>query len=80
MPSARKVNNLEKIIRLASELLDEVQKAAPDETPKTKRTRRSGKDLAAFRKMLKGERKKGVSVAELATRHNISQAYIYQLK
>jgi hypothetical protein len=46
---------------------------------KPKRVRRSGKDLAAFRKMLIAERKKGVPVADLARKHNISSAYIYQL-
>ena len=42
--------------------------------------RRTGKDLLAFRKMLKAERKRGVSVAELAEAHGVSTAYIYQLK
>ena len=44
-----------------------------------KRTRRSGKELAAFRKMLKVERKRGVAVTELAKQHGISTAYIYAL-
>ena len=44
-----------------------------------RRVRRSGKELVAFRKMLIGERKKGVSVATLAKRYRISTAYIYQL-
>ena len=44
------------------------------------RVRRTGKDLLAFRKMLKAERKRGVSVAELAEAHGVSTAYIYQLK
>ena len=45
-----------------------------------KRVRRSGPELAAFRKMLKAERAKGVSVAELAKKHNVSAVYIYTLK
>lgn len=46
---------------------------------KSRRVRRSGKELVAFRKMLIAERKKGVAVAALAKRHRISAAYIYQL-
>jgi hypothetical protein len=44
-----------------------------------KRTRRSGKALVQFRKMLKAERKKGVRVLALARKHGISTAYIYYL-
>jgi hypothetical protein len=50
-----------------------------DAGSKPKRFRRSGKELSAFRKMLRSERKKGVSVATLARRHGVSTAYIYQL-
>jgi hypothetical protein len=46
---------------------------------KSKRGRRSGKQLAQFRKMLKAERKKGIPVAELARKHRVSTAYIYTL-
>jgi DNA-directed RNA polymerase specialized sigma subunit len=46
---------------------------------RSRRVRRSGKELVAFRKMLVAERKKGVSVTTLAKRHGISTAYIYQL-
>jgi len=44
-----------------------------------KRTRRTGKNLIAFRKMLKAERKKGARVEELAEQHGVSTAYIYRL-
>jgi hypothetical protein len=44
-----------------------------------KRRRRTGKELADFRKMLVAERKRGVPVADLAEKHGISAAYIYQL-
>ncbi|PWB83225.1 MAG: hypothetical protein C3F11_07730 [Methylocystaceae bacterium] len=43
------------------------------------RGRRSGKELAAFRKELRAERKSGVPVAEIAKRHKVSKSYIYQL-
>ncbi|WP_395688275.1 hypothetical protein [Aestuariivirga sp.] len=46
----------------------------------TGRTRRSKKDVAALRKILKAERKAGVPVAELAARHRVSAAYIYMLR
>ncbi len=41
------------------------------------RVRRTGKELTAFRKMLKTERRRGVPVADLAKKHKISTAYIY---
>jgi hypothetical protein len=44
-----------------------------------RRIRRSGKELATFRKMLVAQRKKGVPVARLAKQHGISSSYIYQL-
>lgn len=78
--SKRQMKQLEKIVELAASLLDQantsdkgVHKAPP------KRTRRSGKELVAFRKMLKSERKKGNSVVDLAKAHGVSPAYIYQI-
>lgn len=44
------------------------------------RTRRSKKEVAALKKLLKAERKAGVPVAELAAKHGVSSAYIYMLK
>jgi hypothetical protein len=44
------------------------------------RKRRSKKETIALKKLLKAERKKGVSVAELAEQHGVSTAYIYMLK
>jgi hypothetical protein len=49
-------------------------KAAPS------RTRRSKKETIALKKLLKAERKKGVSVSELAEQHGVSKAYIYMLR
>jgi len=45
-----------------------------------KRIRRTGRALIVFRKMLKAERKKGLPVAELARKHGISSAYVYQIR
>ena len=47
--------------------------------PASRRIRRSGKGLAEFRKMLKTERRKGIPVAQIAKKHGISAAYVYQL-
>lgn len=75
---------LKKIISIAQSLL---QRADEDQgkgdrargNNVSSRVRRSGKELAAFRKMLKAERKAGVSVAEMAKKHGVSPSYIYQL-
>lgn len=77
----QQVRKLEAIITAAQAILAEAKTASSSNSKgaKAKRVRRSGKDLAAFRKMLIAERKKGVPVADLARKHNISSAYIYQL-
>lgn len=93
---ARKANGiaqLKKIIALAQAALSAVEaQAKTDERATTKksagaakkaggkRVRRSGAELTAFRKMLKAERSRGVPVAELAKKHNVSAVYIYTLK
>jgi hypothetical protein len=46
----------------------------------SKRTRRSKKEAAALKRLLKSERKAGVPVSELAKKHGISPAYIYMLQ
>ena len=45
----------------------------------TGRTRRSKKDVAALKKLLRAERKAGVPVTRLAQQHGVSTAYIYML-
>jgi hypothetical protein len=87
--SPREIAKLRKIVELAQRLL---AKQNVPEAPKAKgkgaksaiiptiQKRRSGKELTAFRKILKAERKQGVPVAEIAAKHGISLAYIYQLK
>ena len=85
MPSSTtQAAKLTNIIRLAQELLDSIEpgkseKKASSKAASGQRIRRSGKELVAFRKMLKAERKRGVRVEELASKHGISTAYIYQL-
>lgn len=46
----------------------------------SKRVRRSKKEAAALKRLVKSERKAGVAVAELAKKHGISPAYIYMLQ
>jgi hypothetical protein len=75
----QQIRKLEAIIAAAQAVLSEAKAAPNGKSVKAKRVRRSGKDLVTFRKMLIAERKKGVPVAELAKKHNISSAYIYQL-
>ena len=82
--TANDTAKLKNIIRLAQELLDTIEsgksgKAKSSKAASGQRIRRSGKELVAFRKMLKAERKKGVRVEELAGKHGVSTAYIYQL-
>jgi len=77
--SQQQIRKLQSIITAAQALLEEARTSTGRATEKPRRIRRSGKDLVAFRKMLIAERKKGVPVAELARKHNISSAYIYQL-
>ena len=82
--STKELSQLKKIIALAQGLIDESEAAPADHntsTPSdTKRIRRTGKELVAFRKMLKAERKRGVTAADLAKEHGVSMAYIYTLK
>lgn len=79
MATERQTKKLETIIRLATELLAEARGGTAAPATQEKRKRRAGKELVAFRKMLKAERKKGVSAAELAKLHGVSTAYIYSL-
>ncbi len=93
MLSTREIDMLRQIISLAGALIANAHPDAgrsvttkggkaltrSEVAPEAKRRRRTGKELAEFRKMLISERKRGVPVAELAERHGISAAYIYQL-
>lgn len=82
MLTKREINKLNKIIESLQEMLAKASSepaAAVAKKSGPTRTRRTGKELAAFRKMLKTERKAGASAAELAKKHGVSSAYIYQL-
>jgi len=81
--SADEIALLKKFVSIAQKLIEanSGSKSSGKSTAATpkKRKRRSGKELAEFRKMLKAERNKGASVAELSQKYSVSQAYIYQL-
>jgi hypothetical protein len=83
--SRNETAQLNRVIAALQKFVVKHSKAATGSTGKQNarkpehRIRRSGKELAAFRKMLVAERKKGVPVATLAKRHGISTTYIYQL-
>ena len=85
--SRRQVSQLQKIVETVQAILaaDEKPGSQPSKQKTASRTagktsfRRSGKELAAFRKALRAERKSGVPVAEIAQRHKVSKSYIYQL-
>ena len=83
--TAKEVAELKKIVARANEL---IAKAKGEETTKVKssarrsvsvKNRRSGQELESFKKMLKAERKAGVPVAQIAKKHGITPAYIYQM-
>jgi hypothetical protein len=83
--TAKEVAELKKIVARANEL---IAKANGKEMTKVKssarrsvavKNRRSGKELESFKKMLKAERKAGVPVAQIAKKHGITPAYIYQM-
>lgn len=86
--SKRQVSQLQKIVETVQAILaaEEKQGSQPSKQNTASRasagktsSRRSGKELAAFRKALRAERKSGVPVAEIAKRHKVSKSYIYQL-
>ena len=80
--SKRQANRLHMIIDVAQKLLADAAKAPPAAErlgSADPATRRRGADLVAFKKMIKAERKKGVSVIELAEKHGVTPSYIYQM-
>ena len=80
------VSKLNRIIKLAEKLIEKGSNGLakgragkPQRATRNTRKRRTGRELAQFRKMLKAERKRGLPVAEMARKHGISTAYIYLL-
>ena len=83
--TVRELNQLKKIVEITSILIEKAEQsisqkqAEKAEKDANKRMRRSGKELAQFRKMLKNLRKQGVPVSELSETYGVSASYIYQL-
>lgn len=90
---ARTVNIANKLRKIAASLVEfatviesqaaaKPKKSLPAGNGKSapSRTRRTKKEVAALKKLLKAERKAGVPVAELAAKHGVSNAYIYMLR
>lgn len=81
----RDLTQLHRIISTAQDLLARHADAKSNgmngksHAQSAKRVRRTGNELVRFRKMLQAQRRKGVSVAELAREHGVSSAYIYML-
>jgi len=78
---------LRRIVAIAQKLIDKSDRstgagksAARSAAASPVRRRRSGKELIAFRKAIKSERKSGVPVARLAKKYGVSMPYIYQLR
>jgi hypothetical protein len=76
--TTKEIAQLRKIISLAESLLANAGKTSAGKSGVNAR-RRSGKELEAFRKMLKQERKSGASVSALAKKHGVTPSYIYQI-
>jgi Mor family transcriptional regulator len=84
--SKRQIGQLKKIIETAQTILADANKksqgrakASGSAPARAASSRRNGKELIAFRKEVRAERKNGVPVAEIAKRYKVSTAYIYQL-
>ena len=78
MAVKREISKLNRIIKLAEQLIGEMASKPSRLNGKTTRIRRTGR-LVQFRKLLKAQRRKGVPVADLARKHGVSTAYIYML-
>ena len=83
--TGQEVSKLNRIIKIAEKLVANGSKRSANgrngnvQRVVSTRKRRTGRELAQFRKMLTAERKKGIPVAEMARKHGISTAYIYTL-
>lgn len=81
--TSKELKELETLLRRAQELIGKATSSQNGKSSARRaastRIRRTGKDLVAFRKAIRAERKAGVPVAKIAEKHGISPAYIYQL-
>lgn len=77
--SNSQLSKLQRGIALVQQVLSEIDGAKAKSRGASAGARRSGKELAAFKKLIKAERKKGVPVAQLAKMHGVTTSYLYQL-
>ncbi len=82
--SPKEMADLKRIIQLADQLItkagqSEKTKSTARKAAAAPTSRRSGKELVAFREKLRAEREAGVPVTKIAKKHGISPSYIYQL-
>ena len=83
--SKKQISQLIKIVETTQQIIADARngragpKVAAAKNNAT-RTRRTGKDLVAFKKMIHAERKAGASVAELASKHGVTPSYLYQMQ
>lgn len=83
--SPHEIAELRRIVSIAEKILAKATtpkkraKLATSATKPRKNPRRKGRELAAFRKTVAAERKRGVPVAEIARKHGITPNYIYQI-
>lgn len=73
------LQRLQRVMESLKRIVADGGTPASQEISTTAHRRRSGKELAAFRKALAAERRRGTPVSELAQRHGVSPSYIYQL-
>ncbi len=79
--SKRQITQLTKIISTAQQFLTEARASkGPMRMGGSPATRRRGKELTAFKKTIKAERKAGMPVAEIARKFGVTPSYIYQLR
>ena len=82
--SKRQINQLTKIVSAAQQLLAEARTSGAKPSGRVNAgsptRRRRGKELTAFKKTIKAERRAGASVADLAQKFSVTPSYIYQLR
>lgn len=80
--SKKQISQLIKILETTQQILADANRAPATGSREQAgaRTRRTGKDLVAFKKAVKAERKAGASVAELAQKYGVTPSYLYQLR
>ena len=79
----KQISQLIKILETTQQILADANREVPSSGARGEggtRTRRTGKDLVAFKKAVKAERKAGASVSELAQKYGVTPSYLYQLR